>query len=639
MKSIHATIYITIFAVLIFFVAQTAMADTDNRRTNTVFASCGVTPGTTADSDGDFICDNWESTANSLIVNYPTGASTSYTYDCGTNALDTRCPAPATDGIRDIFVEIDCISGQCPSDAALIKVREAFWTAKQIRLHIQKSEQTLSEPIPTRFPGTNSAPGFDQIKSVHFGTTTERGVTGWNDNGWKQKQQVFHYAFFTTTQYGNPSSSGIGELFGNDFMVSLGSFSGGVGSEEQQAGTFMHELGHNLNLNHGGDVSTNCKPNYLSVMSYSRQMGDLVPTRDVDYSRLAMGPLTPTTAPNQLSESSVSESGGIDSYASVATPDNDGNPTEEQITWGPQTPAALAWTGSPSVAWDGVSGGPDSYAWNLNNLSGCSGSTSGETLTGYLDWNNIRYDFKSHSNSADGVSADNTAVSGTSCNGAIDSFPESTDCIREFSGGAVNDEVPSAGAQFTITDSGEDMKIRFNQAEITLDDVLSHRELRYNKLKEEVKALAITIDPKYEIAYDNEFSSVNPKDTSDFYKVIRVLNRIKHTMDESIGGKSADDLIPSDMQVQLLPGLESVKMTFQLAAKYEPNDEHPARFGGMSTAMGQEFLGISSDEAVCRPGFTPFLNGQNDRPACIDKDRVDDFSNRPWVTGLVHLSP
>ena len=46
-----------------------------------------------------------------------------------------------------------------------------------------------------------------------------------------------------------------------------------------------YELGHNLNLAHGGpaalaigssNYNMNCKPNYLSVMSYSRQMPNAV---------------------------------------------------------------------------------------------------------------------------------------------------------------------------------------------------------------------------------------------------------------------------------------------------------------------------------------------------------------------------
>lgn len=36
----------------------------------------------------------------------------------------------------------------------------------------------------------------------------------------------------------------------------------------------MHELGHTLNLKHGGIDHINCKPNYLSIMSYTRQFNE-----------------------------------------------------------------------------------------------------------------------------------------------------------------------------------------------------------------------------------------------------------------------------------------------------------------------------------------------------------------------------
>src|SRR5262249_18161151 len=39
------------------------------------------------------------------------------------------------------------------------------------------------------------------------------------------------------------------------------------------AGAFMHELGHNLGLHHGGDEDLNYKPNYISVMNYFFQSG------------------------------------------------------------------------------------------------------------------------------------------------------------------------------------------------------------------------------------------------------------------------------------------------------------------------------------------------------------------------------
>src|SRR5439155_15279268 len=103
---------------------------------------------------------------------------------------------------------------------------------------------------------------------------------------------AFHYAVFAHNQVGS-TSSGCSEIGGNDVAVTLGSFAstlvGGVihnrGTTDQQAGTLMHELGHNLGFRHGGGDNVNCKPNYLSVMSYSRQFSNLISGRRLDYSR------------------------------------------------------------------------------------------------------------------------------------------------------------------------------------------------------------------------------------------------------------------------------------------------------------------------------------------------------------------
>jgi hypothetical protein len=104
------------------------------------------------------------------------------------------------------------------------------------------------------------------------------------------RAQVYRYMLFAHSHGG---SSGAGETLGNDIVVTLGAGFGGAsdgaggtqGTQNEQSGTIMHEIGHNLNLAHGGpryplglpgspyqDSGINCKPNYPSIMTYSRQL-------------------------------------------------------------------------------------------------------------------------------------------------------------------------------------------------------------------------------------------------------------------------------------------------------------------------------------------------------------------------------
>jgi len=101
----------------------------------------------------------------------------------------------------------------------------------------------------------------------------------------------FHYCLLADAYSVDGSwinSSGLAELQGDDFIVSMGQWS--VGDTDSIGNTFMHELGHNLNLRHGGDEDRHYKPNYNSVMNYSYQMcgidtnGDSLPDQALDYS-------------------------------------------------------------------------------------------------------------------------------------------------------------------------------------------------------------------------------------------------------------------------------------------------------------------------------------------------------------------
>lgn len=89
-------------------------------------------------------------------------------------------------------------------------------------------------------------------------------------------------------------------------MVTLGSVIGkpsiiaaNGGQQGLEAGTLMHEFGHSLGLRHGGDEDNNCKPNYVSVMNYSRQFVNLVCSRALDYSSEALKTLTETGSLNE----------------------------------------------------------------------------------------------------------------------------------------------------------------------------------------------------------------------------------------------------------------------------------------------------------------------------------------------------
>ena len=77
----------------------------------------------------------------------------------------------------------------------------------------------------------------------------------------------FHYTILPHRYNTNSSSSGQAELPGDDMIVSLYC----AGGDRNVAHTIVHELGHNLNLRHGGFENTNWKPNYNSVMNYKYQ--------------------------------------------------------------------------------------------------------------------------------------------------------------------------------------------------------------------------------------------------------------------------------------------------------------------------------------------------------------------------------
>jgi hypothetical protein len=384
-------------------------------------------------------------------------------------------PVCPTVGHKDIYVEIDYLNGFRPNDDAIKKVIRAFGNApittntntdefnhlNGITLHLVVDEPLTHVPQlniwqdPTSQCGTgddcNSDNDFRHIKEGtlgsitdgHFGTASEH-VSG-GGTKLNMKHYVYHYGIFADSIGAPCGPSGIAEVRGNDFIVSLGcGFTEPAGSINEQAGTFMHELGHNLNLDHGGarstnppvsstDYSMNCKPNYLSVMNYARQV-PITPTSAIwdgnpatglksflDYSAHGYNS-APGWSILDLKEGSPQDTPYLDERAGLITQNKQmtvyGNPSDSlnpvkisatRLSTDPPYPPP----GYPGINWDGVDSMQTSVAQDANylntpsfNLVGGCQSSPGQLEKAFSDWNLLSLKFLFDADSRDGVGSD-----------------------------------------------------------------------------------------------------------------------------------------------------------------------------------------------------------------------------------------
>jgi hypothetical protein len=260
----------------------------DGLRTSTS-ATCA--PGAAdADSDGDGLPDRWEEEG----------------YDADKDGtVDVNLSAMGADPQRkDVFVQLDAMKGLRLSSQALEKVTNAFAAAPilnpdgstGISLHVDDGPNSVMNPQTGQIWGSLSrANEINLIPSL--------GYFQGNNYNWSafdtlkgnlfpaSRQPIFHYAL-SADRYGGSASSGIsrsaGSNGGSDFIVALGLLCSPEGAcpgpTFAQAGTFMHELGHNLGLQHGGQDGLNNKPNYLSIMNYAFQFSGVL-GHGIDYSR------------------------------------------------------------------------------------------------------------------------------------------------------------------------------------------------------------------------------------------------------------------------------------------------------------------------------------------------------------------
>jgi hypothetical protein len=285
-------------------------------------------PGADADADRDSLLDSWETDG----IDFDNDG-----------VIDLDLPAMGADkDHKDIFIEIDYMvlegdGGHThkPKADSLQILIDAFADAPLdnpdgttgITLHIDAGPNSIMDPVAgTTWGALSKSDALEHVDNLGglvpcgafscYDWSAFDEIKGLNEEGKFdiERADAFHYcicAHLLDPAFG--TTSGIArDLPSSDFIMSLAGGPGMVGTVNQQAGTLMHELGHNLGLRHGGNDHDNWKPNYLSVMNYFFQFDGLRfdgADGRFDYSRFALP---------DLDEEDLDETAGLTDDATLS---------------------------------------------------------------------------------------------------------------------------------------------------------------------------------------------------------------------------------------------------------------------------------------------------------------------------------
>ena len=377
---------------------------------------------TSGDADGDGLLDGWET--NGIDVD-------------GNGTIDVNLPAFGADPLhKDLFLEFDWMTGEEPTQAAVNAMKAAFAAAPSnagtnaaalggtnantnpdglpgINLWVDTgglTDATASEDgggantcgdgidngpdgltdsadpdclVGDNLGGGNSiaASGISNLNAAFY------AVKGANFNA--NRQWIFRYGL--SAQPGTGFGGGWGEVGGNDFI-----------EYNHDGGTIMHELGHTVNLRHGGNENANCKPNYVSVMNYDNQFGinQAGGGSIIDYSppRFAGGrgsaPLGSLTE-NALSEASILDA--TDATNQFVFVNGTGAKVRSQLN------APVDWNGNGNTTDAGLLTVNIDTSGTGGSPAACTNGGSSSTRAGHDDWTRISIPFRSFGDAADGA--------------------------------------------------------------------------------------------------------------------------------------------------------------------------------------------------------------------------------------------
>lgn len=290
---------------------------------------------------------------------------------------------------KTLYVEVDVANGQNFPSSVATMVEAAFDDApvdnpdgtQGIELVIMIDETDLPVAAVWATDASGWAPDFDALKAVHF------GLDSWNgqpNGAEKRKAWRLVSRYCIVGRDIDDGSDGTGEIGGNDLFLTPDGITNL--STENYAALFMHELGHNLGLRHGGHDNVNGKPNYVSVMNYllSAKFAWNTPFWRLDYSRDKIEPI--------LNEIALDETVGIQpssEHPGVFMPFGvDGPGGTRQIAFAHHAGIPVDWNGDghadhPTAVQDLNYFGPNAA------FAAFASPSFNDDMKGHDDWENI----------------------------------------------------------------------------------------------------------------------------------------------------------------------------------------------------------------------------------------------------------